>query len=105
MLEPPSTPSAHEATIGVYPWSVSIGMPCAEIKLIEKPHVKNEPASCQNASVLSASLAVTRSILGAATPGSGGAPSAVRPTDSGESRITHRQSGSETRRISPAMTT
>ena len=84
---------------------MSIGIPCAESRLIEKPQVKKEPASCQKASVRSASPAVTRSTDPAAAPAAGGAPSTVSPTDSGESRITQRQSGSETARIRPAMTT
>src|SRR5437667_12615243 len=91
MAEPPSTPIVQDANIGVYPWSVSIGMPCAESRLIEKPQVKNEPASCQNASVCSASPAVTRSTGGALAPGLTAAPPALRPIDSGDSGTTRAQ--------------
>src|SRR5947207_2382255 len=80
-------------------------MPCAESRLIEKPQVKNEPASCQNASVCSASLAVTRSTGAATVPGLAVPPSGNSPTDSGESRSTQRQSGSSTTSIAPAITT
>src|SRR5438552_15271906 len=80
-------------------------MPCAESRLIEKPQVKNEPASCQNASVCSASLAVTRSTGAATVPGLAGPPSGNSPTDSGESRGTQRQSGSSTTSIAPAIRT
>src|SRR6266566_2890046 len=80
-------------------------MPCAESRLIEKPQVKNEPASCQNASVCSASPAVTRSTGGALAPAFTAAPSAVSPIDSGESRTTSRQSGSTRSRTPAAMTT
>ena len=80
-------------------------MPWAESRLIEKPQVKKEPASCQKARVRSASPAVTRSTESAGTPGRRGAPSAVSPTDSGESRITQRQSGREITSTSPAITT
>ncbi len=67
--------------------------------------MKKEPASCQKARVRSASLALTRSTDAAGAPGSRGSPSAVSPTDSGESRSTQMQSGSEMARIRPAMTT
>ena len=80
-------------------------MPCADSRLIEKPHVKNEPASCQNASVCSASPALMRSTGAAPAPGVGATPSALSPTDSGESLTTHRQSGSTSTRMPPAITT
>ena len=80
-------------------------MPWAESRLIEKPHVKNEPASCQKASVCTASVAVTRSTGGAVVPGFRGTPSGVNPTDSGESRSTSRQIGRISTRTAPAMTT
>src|SRR5262249_19745044 len=104
MLEPPRTPNVHEANIDGYPWSVSIGMPCAESRLIEKPHVKNELASCQKASVCTASPPLTPSPPAGGNPGRVGAPSAPRPIDSGESRTTRRQRGSINTSTSPAIT-
>src|ERR1051326_8044172 len=97
MLEAPSTPITHEANIGVYPWSVIIGTPCEDKRLIENPHVKNEPPSCQNASDCIASIAPTRFVAPAiVAAGSGAPPSTPRPIDSGESRITQSESGSMT---------
>src|SRR2546425_1320120 len=82
-----------------------MGIPCAESRLIEKPQVKNDPASCQNASVCNASRAVTRSTGAAVAPGFTAAPSGKSPTDSGESRTTHRQRGSASARIPAAIRT
>ena len=73
---------------------MSIGTPCADRRLIENPHVKKEPASCQNASDCIATVAVTRCLLVAVAPGSGAAPSAPRPIDSGDSRTTQSEIGS-----------
>src|SRR6185436_11480779 len=72
---------------------------------IEKPQVKNEPPSCQNASVWIASLLRTRSTPPATVPGAAATPSGVSPTDSGESRTTHRQRGITRSTTAPAMTT
>src|SRR2546427_7130645 len=82
-----------------------IGIPCAESRLIEKPQVKNEPASCQNASVCSASPAVTRSTGAAPVPAFTAAPAAVSPIDSGESRTTHRHNGKTRARKPPPIIT
>ena len=46
-----------------------MGMPWAESRLMENPQVKKEPASCQKASVCTASLPRTRSMGGAVAPG------------------------------------
>src|SRR2546427_3449773 len=73
-------------------------MPCAESRLIEKPQVKNEPASCQNASVCSASPAVTRSTGGALAPAFTAAPSPERPPPPREepkNRVQRREAGSK----------
>src|SRR5262249_44748977 len=69
------------------------------------PQVKNEPASCQKASVWTASPAVTRSAEAAGALALRGSPSAVSPIDSGESRSTKRQSGSTMATINPEMAT
>ena len=67
--------------------------------------MKNEPASCQNASVCSASPALTRSRATARPLALAGAPSGRRPIDSGESRTTNTQSGSTRSRTPAAITT
>ena len=72
---------------------------------MEKPQVKNEPASCQKASVCSASPADTRSTGTGPVEGFRAPPSGFKPTDSGESRSTQRQRGITRARTIPAMTT
>jgi hypothetical protein len=61
---------------------------------MENPQVKNEPASCQKATVRIAVLTGVRVAGVAAEPAGCASPSGARPMDSGESRITMRQSGS-----------
>src|SRR3989442_3417817 len=80
-------------------------MPCAESRLIEKPQVKNEPASCQNASVCSASPAVTRSTGGALAPAFTAAPSAGNPHRSREAPKNNTKSGRTKGRTTAAVTT
>ena len=76
-----------------------MGTPCEDTRLIEKPQVKKDPASCQKATVRSA-VPVDVRCAGAATldPARAGAPSGASPIASGESRTTKRQSGSMTTR-------
>ena len=71
-----------------------MGTPCDEIRLMEKPQVKNDPASCQKASVRMAVAMGVRVEETAVVPGSAAAPSGARPRDSGESRTTRRHKGS-----------
>src|SRR4030095_4085473 len=95
MLEAPSTPMIQEAKIGEYPWSVSMGTPCEDTRLIEKPQVKKDPASCQKATVRrSAEVDVRWMDAGTVVPAGAAAPSGASPMPSGESRTTKRQSGS-----------
>src|SRR5436190_1292978 len=56
MLVMPRNPIAEEAVISWKPWSVSMGTPWAESRLIEKPQEKRAPPICQKDGVRSASL-------------------------------------------------
>src|SRR5215470_16788509 len=83
-----------------------MGTPCDEIRLMEKPQVKNEPASCQNATVRMAVLTGVRVAATAAALDVGVSPSGARPIDSGDSRITMRpmsHATTGTSRLMPVM--
>ena len=68
--------------------------------------MKNEPASCQKASVCMAVMADTRSRATASVAfAEGVAPSAARPIDSGDSRITQSEIGSIPTSTPTAMST